>query len=76
MRAAKINYIHVGNIAYKVINGFTERIDTMELEDLTNEELRLLRAILCKDYLMSGDIKIQEVIKKALNIINDKIARL
>lgn len=27
MRAAKIKYIYVGNIAYKVINGFTERIN-------------------------------------------------
>lgn len=26
-KTRKINYIYVGNIVYKVINGFTERID-------------------------------------------------
>lgn len=76
MRAAKINYIYVDNIAYKVINGFTERIDTMELEDLTKEELKLLRAILYSDYLTDASIKEQEAIQKAINAINYKITRL
>lgn len=36
MRAAKINYIHVGNIAYKVINGFTVRIDNESTQEKEN----------------------------------------
>lgn len=48
----------------------------MELEDLTKDELKLLRAVLYSRYIAGTDIKEQEVIAKTLNIINDKITRL
>lgn len=48
----------------------------MKIEDLTKEELKLLRAVLYRDYLTGESIKVQEVIQKTINIINDKITRL
>lgn len=33
----KIKYIHVGNIAYKVINGFTERINNENVQEKENK---------------------------------------
>lgn len=48
----------------------------MELEDLTKDELKVLRAILYEHFLTKATIKEQEVIKKTLNIINDKIYQL
>lgn len=48
----------------------------MKIEDLTKDELKLLRAVLYSRYIAGADIKEQEVIEKTLNIINDKITRL